>query len=98
MGGTSIYCGKPHPPIYDLARTRLTALTGFPPVEPLCLGDGIETDVQGGLGESHDTLFITGGLAAGAFGEDPANPDAALLDDWISARGLSPTFAIGALR
>ena len=31
MGGTSLYFGKPHPPIYQMARLRLTALIG--PVE-----------------------------------------------------------------
>ncbi len=99
MGGTSLYFGKPHPPIYDLARRRLAA-TGAE-VEPsrvLTVGDGILTDIQGGLAEGLDTLFVTGGLAAEAFGIDVEAPDPSLLSPWLQARQLSPTLAIGRLR
>jgi HAD superfamily hydrolase (TIGR01450 family) len=97
MGGRALYFGKPHPPIYDLARQRLAALRDGDP-QVLCIGDGIGTDIQGGIGEGLDTLFITGGLDAAAFGPDPANPDALLLQDWLDDRELSPTFAMGFLR
>ncbi len=97
MGGRALYFGKPHPPIYDLARRRLAALCEGDP-QVLCIGDGIATDIQGGMGEGLDTLFITGGLEAAAFGADPAAPDATLLEDWLDDRQLSPTFAMGLLR
>lgn len=94
MGGKALYFGKPHPPIYDLARRLLDM------VDPqiLCIGDGIGTDVVGGLAEGLDTLFITGGLAAEEFGPDVAQPDQALLDAWLSERQIYPTFAMGLLR
>ncbi len=98
MGGESLYFGKPHAPIYDLARRRLIALADIPDDRILCVGDGIHTDVQGGLSENLDTLFITGGLAADQFGPDPANPDQTLLDDWLAASSLSPNAAIATLR
>ena len=65
-GGRSYYFGKPHPPIYALARRRLTEITGHEPAadEILCLGDGIGTDILGAMGEGLDSLFVTGGLAA----------------------------------
>ncbi len=97
MGGRALYFGKPHPPIYDLARRRLAALREGDP-QVLCIGDGISTDIQGGIGEGLDTLFITGGLEAAAFGADPANPDAGLLEEWLDSRQLSPSFAMGFLR
>ncbi len=97
MGGRALYFGKPHPPIYDLARRRLAAMRGGDP-QILCIGDGIATDVQGGIGEGLDTLFITGGLEAASFGPDAGNPDAILLQDWLDERQLSPTFALGHLR
>ena len=52
MGGESLYFGKPYPPIYDLARRRLAALTNAPS-DPriICIGDGIRTDVLGGMQE-----------------------------------------------
>jgi HAD superfamily hydrolase (TIGR01459 family) len=98
MGGTALYFGKPHPPIYDLARRRLAEATGQSDAQILCIGDGITTDVQGGMSEGLDTLFITGGLAADDFGPDVENPDAALLTAWLDARQLSPSFAMGRLR
>ena len=99
MGGQTLYFGKPHPPIYDLARRRLAALDGrLGEADILCIGDGIATDIRGGVAEDFDTLFITGGLAAQAFGSDPANPDQSLLDDWLDDQGMSPTHAIGLLR
>ena len=98
MGGTALYFGKPHPPIYDLARRRLAELMGQADPQILCIGDGIATDVQGGISEGLDTLFITGGLAAEEFGSDVENPDPSLLADWLDARQLSPSYAMGRLR
>lgn len=98
MGGTALYFGKPHPPIYDLARRRL-AESGVPS-EPqiLCIGDGFFTDVQGGIGEGLDTLFITGGLEAAQFGDDVESPEPAKMDTWLAQQQLSPTYAMGRLR
>jgi len=98
MGGKALYFGKPHPPIYDLARRRLAALSGRDDPQILCIGDGVNTDVQGGMAEELDTLFVTGGIAADQFGPDAAHPDAVLLDTWLEQKQLSATFAIGHLR
>ena len=70
-GGRSYYFGKPHPPIYALAPAaarRPARRTSRRPDEILCLGDGIGTDILGAMGEGLDSLFITGGLAAGETG------------------------------
>lgn len=100
MGGESLYFGKPHPPIYDLARRRLTALDGrvIDDGRILAVGDGIGTDIRGGLGEGIDTLFITGGLEAKRFGPDVNNPDPAMLRDWLEGGEMTPTYNIGRLR
>jgi HAD superfamily hydrolase (TIGR01459 family) len=97
MGARALYFGKPHPPIYDLARRRLAALTGLADPQILCIGDGIATDIQGGIAEGLDTLFITGGLAAAEFGPDPLVPDEGMLQDWLDARQMSATYAMGRL-
>lgn len=99
IGGEALYYGKPHPPIYDMARDRLAAI-GRPVADDriLALGDGIETDIRGGMGEGIDTLFITGGLAAAEFGPDPARPDPQRLEDWLAERQAAPTYSIGHLR
>lgn len=94
MGGEALYYGKPHPPIYDLARRRL----GLDEARILCVGDGIATDVQGGLGEGLDTLFVSGGIAAAEFSSDSNNPDPELLAAWLDKQQMSATYTIGHLR
>ncbi len=98
MGGESLYFGKPHPPIYDLARRRLAALgRDTDKAAILAIGDGPHTDILGAMGEDLDSLFITGGLAADetATGHAPA-PDA--LERFLQDEGISPTYAIGFLQ
>ena len=98
MGGTSLYFGKPHAPIYDLARRRLSAIRpNIPDDRILAIGDGITTDIQGALGEGIDSLFITGGLAA----QETATvtqPDPEKLSQYVVEKQLDPTFSIGFLR
>ena len=98
MGGESLYFGKPHPPVYDLARRRL-AEVGKPadPSRTLAIGDGIATDIQGALGEDIDSLFITGGLAASETGT-AEQPDPEKLDAFLAGQLVTPTFSIGRLR
>lgn len=98
MGGKALYFGKPHPPIYDLARRRLTAFTDVTEPRILCIGDGINTDIQGGMCEGLDTLFVTGGIAAAEFGPDFANPDKDLLEAYLQERQIGATLSIGYLR
>ena len=100
MGGESLYFGKPYPPIYDLARRRLAALTGASPDTGaiLAVGDGIGTDIQGAIGEGIDALFVSGGLAAAEFGPDPERPASRHLEDWLNRQQMSPAFTIGRLR
>jgi len=95
MGGEVLYFGKPHPPAYDLAR-RYAARLGlkFAPDRVIAIGDGIHTDIQGGISEGIDTIFVTSGLAAAEFGPDPAAPDPKRLQAWLDEKGLHPTFAI----
>ena len=98
MGGESLYFGKPHPPIYDLARRRLAALDRVPSdPQIIAIGDGIGTDIQGGMMEDLDTLFITGGLAARETGTD-TSPDPRMLEGYLAENTTSATFAIGFLR
>jgi HAD superfamily hydrolase (TIGR01459 family) len=99
-GGRSYYFGKPHPPIYALARARLAALGLEPqPDEILCLGDGIATDILGAMGESLDALFVTGGLAAAETATGAAGgPDPAALAAYLGAARLAPKLAMAYLR
>ena len=98
MGGESLYFGKPHPPIYDLARRRLAALTGAP-ADPriICIGDGIGTDILGAQQEDLDSLFISGGLAAKET-KTTDQPDPSALNEYLYAHQTAATYTIGQLR
>ncbi|OOY25178.1 HAD family hydrolase [Thioclava sediminum] len=97
MGGEAMYFGKPHPPIYDLARRKLSRLGGAEDARILAIGDGINTDVAGAAGEGIDCLFISSGLAHDQFGADPQNPDPELLRTWLEARQRDPLYTMGQL-
>lgn len=85
LGGETIYAGKPHPPIYDLAYRRLAEISGraFDADQILVIGDGPETDLLGAQQEGLDSLFISGGILGDI---NPENTDAALAQYGVSAR------------
>lgn len=92
MGGTVLSFGKPHPPIYDLARSQLAARGLTVDTDAiLAIGDGILTDIAGARSEGIDALFLTGGLEAHRFGPVP---DPAQLDAWLAKVGESPRYAM----
>ena len=98
MGGESLYFGKPHPPIYDLARRRLSAVTqDVPDQSILAIGDGIHTDIAGAMGEDIDSLFITGGLAA-AETKTTQQPDPDALNAYLQREKMGATYSTGQLR
>ena len=98
MGGESLYFGKPHPPIYDLARLRLTELCKkISDDRILAIGDGIITDIAGAMGEDIDSLFISGGLAA-AETKTSHDPDPEALTAYLQKENQYPTYTIGMLR
>ena len=96
MGGKTLYFGKPHPPIYDLARARLADM-GVQDPRILCIGDGIATDVAGAQGEGLDALYITSGVDAARFGANPAAPDPAALQAFLAEKQAHARYAMGFL-
>ncbi|MGB3556609.1 MAG: TIGR01459 family HAD-type hydrolase [Jannaschia sp.] len=99
MGGESIYFGKPHPPIYDLARRRLARIADVPDAAILAIGDGPATDAAGAMGEDLDLLFISGGLGAQETGTPHlGDPDPDRLARYLAATRVEPRYTIGSLR
>ncbi len=99
MGGEAHYFGKPHPPIYDLAYQKLIEITGREvlPKKIIAIGDGINTDIRGAIGEDIDSLFITGGLAATDTATD-GQPNPERLNAFLAKAQLTPTYSMGHLR
>ena len=64
LGGEVVYAGKPHPPIYRLARAWLDEVAGHVPHPDriLMVGDNIFTDLVGAEREGMGTLYIQDGL------------------------------------
>ncbi len=98
MGGTSLYFGKPHRPIYDLARRRLATIKDdIADSDILVIGDGITTDIRGAVSEKLDSLFVSGGLAR-AETKTVDQPCVGALEQFLGRQQIYPTFTIGMLR
>ena len=59
MGGTAIYAGKPHGPIYERALQLAGARQG---ARVLAIGDALATDILGAHRQGFDALFATHGI------------------------------------
>jgi HAD superfamily hydrolase (TIGR01459 family) len=64
MGGTVYWAGKPHPPIYDMARATAERLRGAPvdPARILAIGDSVRTDIAGATGYGIASVFVACGI------------------------------------
>ena len=76
LGGDVEYAGKPHAPIYVTARRMLATLAGrdLADAEILAIGDGIHTDIPGGIAAGFRTVYVSSAIHL-----DAPMTDAALL-------------------
>jgi HAD superfamily hydrolase (TIGR01459 family) len=90
-GGSVIYAGKPHRPIYEQALRIAEKVAGRSPEHAriLALGDSVRTDLKGAAAFGIDCLFVTAGIHAEEFGARD-NPDANALAEIFAAAGLFP--------
>ncbi|MDQ0313958.1 TIGR01459 family HAD-type hydrolase [Amorphus orientalis] len=99
LGGTVHQAGKPHPPIYRLALKRLAARLGreIPTERVLAIGDGLNTDIRGAVGQGLSALLITAGIHEAEFGPpgapDPDRVGARLAAEGLAARAAMPRLA-----
>jgi HAD superfamily hydrolase (TIGR01459 family) len=91
MGGRVALAGKPHQPIYDLARREAEAVLGrtVEAFEVLAIGDGLLTDVKGAVNCGYDVLYISAGVHAREYGEH-GEPDHEQLKAWLAGYGVAP--------
>jgi len=64
LGGSVLYAGKPHAPIYILALETIAGLAGesIAKDQVLAIGDGVNTDIAGAASMGIDAVFVASGL------------------------------------
>ncbi|MGZ8401223.1 MAG: HAD hydrolase-like protein, partial [Methyloceanibacter sp.] len=64
VGGSVVYAGKPHAPIYALALETIAQLAGGSVAKDAvrAIGDGINTDIAGAASLGIDAVFVASGL------------------------------------
>ena len=89
MGGEVLYAGKPHPPIYRsaLAKAEQARSAPAPAGRTLAIGDSLRTDMAGALALGIDGLFVSGGIHAAEFRD---NPSGEALAGIFAAAGVTP--------
>ncbi|KAF0186849.1 MAG: HAD family hydrolase [Hyphomonadaceae bacterium] len=91
-GGEVIMPGKPNAPIYELTEQKAEAILSrkLERSRILCIGDGIQTDIQGAQNQGLDCLFVAGGIHAeelwGIDGLDEAKTEAFLAQNKLYAK------------
>jgi HAD superfamily hydrolase (TIGR01459 family) len=94
LGGPVVYYGKPHGPVYDMARAEIAGLRkGVAAARPLAVGDGMPTDIKGANAQRLDALFIADGI----HGEEIEPYNAAHLTDLLGKGGVHAEAALRAL-
>ncbi|WP_279480571.1 TIGR01459 family HAD-type hydrolase [Aureimonas sp. SK2] len=91
LGGTVHLAGKPHAPIYEVARRHVGE-----GARVLCVGDGMMTDVLGANNHGADCLFISHGIHRDELAEAIGDP--VLLSAELLKRGVGARFVMPALR
>ena len=92
LGGTVLYVGKPHAPIYGAC---LDALDGLEPSEIVAVGDSVEHDIRGANGVGVDACFVTGGIHQDEFPPEATGAEReARLADLSQRFGARPQWVV----
>jgi HAD superfamily hydrolase (TIGR01459 family) len=92
-GGEVSYAGKPHLPVYDRVLAEIARLRGRPAEKHrvLCIGDGIDTDLEGAHAAGLRSVFVASPIFA------PGGLSEATLAELFAARPFAPVAAMPAL-
>ncbi|MGE0420640.1 MAG: TIGR01459 family HAD-type hydrolase [Reyranellaceae bacterium] len=94
LGGSVMYHGKPHAPVY----ARALAMLGDPdPRRVLCVGDSLRTDIAGAGGAGLDSLLLAGGIHKAEFLRMDGTADTAAMIAAAEKQGVHPTWLAGRL-
>lgn len=99
LGGRTLIAGKPHRPIYEAALAAASKVLGrdVERGQALAIGDGMLTDVKGGVDNGIDVLYISAGIHAREYGPSHA-PDLEMLVRFLAKHGASPAGVMPSLR
>jgi HAD superfamily hydrolase (TIGR01459 family) len=99
LGGRTEIAGKPHRPIYEAALAAASEVLGreVSRSEAVAIGDGVLTDVKGGVTNGIDVLYVSGGIHAADYG-DTLSPDPVRLAAFLEKHGFAPVAVIPRLR
>jgi HAD superfamily hydrolase (TIGR01459 family) len=93
LGGKVLLGGKPHAPIYELARVRMAKVAGREPSKLLAIGDGIGTDIRGANAQGIDCVFVADGIFAEAARKN-GKLSAEKLDEALKTEGVHAEYAM----
>ena len=97
LGGEVIMAGKPYPAIYEICRIEAVKRTGRIDFRPLCIGDGLPTDVRGAHDAGLDCLFISGGIHGLETRHEEGGMDPAKVEALFAGAGVTAAYAMPAL-
>jgi HAD superfamily hydrolase (TIGR01459 family) len=84
MGGTAVYFGKPHAPVFHAAIAA--AKQKGAGEKPLVIGDNLETDIAGANRVGLDALFIAGGVHGAGLARSHESVNVLLAHSGVRAR------------
>lgn len=95
LGGKVLMPGKPYSPIYDLTFDALAKVAGkeIDKANIICIGDGVQTDVEGANNQGLDCLFITGGIHGSELSNE-SGLDEEKTSEFLKSRGLKAKYAM----
>jgi ribonucleotide monophosphatase NagD (HAD superfamily) len=99
IGGPVTLIGKPHPLIYEVARTEAALRRGALPLagRSLAIGDGMFTDMAGAAREGYASLFISSGIHRDRLAVTDAGFDADAYAALVAEAGARPSAHMPAL-
>jgi HAD superfamily hydrolase (TIGR01459 family) len=99
LGGEVLTAGKPHSPIYAMARDAADLGLGRPadPRRILVLGDGLVTDIEGAKRQGLASLFVASGIHGAELVDHAGHLDLSAAQALLASKGLDAEYVTAAL-